>query len=163
MYEIHNNGGRPYKIKIKGKNIDIYSNDLPVNIHISLKNVDKIFIGKSILNEMTRFSGGYGKKFDGNTIIIKPTKTNSYLYLGGNDIVSFTTKYEIVKYFSPIGNNDVPYPYAIDTKNNYYLLAENIMFPGNLINEENPYDPYDTYYNMTKKEKKHTKKISGFK
>ena len=35
----------------------------------------KVFIGKSVKNEMTKFSGGYGKYFDGNSILLNISKT----------------------------------------------------------------------------------------
>jgi hypothetical protein len=45
----------------------------------------------------------------------------NYTFIGGG-VTSFITQALIVKYESPIGNNDVPYPYAID-----YLMIEGIM------------------------------------
>ena len=71
---------------------------------------------------MTKFSGGYGKFFDGNSILLKLSK-NKYVYIG-SVIYSFTSYNEITTFISPVGNSDVPYPYAIDEKNNYYLLLE---------------------------------------
>ena len=99
----------------------------------------KIFIGKSPKNKMTEFSGGHGKYFDGNTILVKIDE-NKYIYIGGV-IYSFTTDYEITKFISPVGNNDVPYPYAIDIKNNYYIMLDaTIMSVNHKI--DNPYDYY---------------------
>ena len=71
---------------------------------------------------MTKFSLGYGEKFDGNSILLKLSK-NKYVYIGSL-IYSFNAYNEITTFISPVGNNDVPYPYAIDEKNNYYLLSE---------------------------------------
>ena len=55
------------------------------------KNVKQIFIGKSSSqSEMARWSGGYGKKFDGNSILIE-IKDKQYCYIG--DLINeFTTK-----------------------------------------------------------------------
>ena len=41
-----------------------------------------------------------------------------------------------------VGNNDVPYPYAIDSKMNYYLMIENAK----LKIPSNHEDPYKYYY-----------------
>ncbi len=110
--------------------------------------IRKIFIGKSPLTEQTKFSGGYGPKFDGNTILVNvnPDKGGSgyeYICINSN-IFKFTTEYPIIKYVSPVGNSDVPYHYAIDSKGQYYLLLENVIVqnvPSKFMNE-----PYDYYY-----------------
>lgn len=66
-------------------------------------------------------------------------------------IYSFISKSPIDFYISPVGNNDVPYPVARDTQNNFYLLIEKIAVykPKNSSIDWN-YDPdeiYTTYYN----------------
>ena len=73
----------------------------------------EIFIGKSPLNIMTKFSGGYGAKWDGNSILLRIGNNDElkYVYLGTN-ISEFTTDEKITKYVSSVGNNCVPYPYA---------------------------------------------------
>ena len=61
------------------------------------------------------------------------------------NIFEFTTKRRITQYSSPVGNNDVPYPYAIDNGGRYYLLTENcsIMIPYCTKAKD---DPYSYYY-----------------
>jgi hypothetical protein len=81
----------------------------------------KVFIGKSIKNERTTFSGGYGKYFDGNSILLNLSK-NKYVYIG-ESIYSFETKNDkILEYHSPVGNSDVPYPVAVGEKYVYFLI-----------------------------------------
>lgn len=107
----------------------------------------KIFIGKSPRNKWTEFSGGYGNEFDGNTILLE-TNDNEYVFIG-SEVFSFKTKGEIVDYISIVGNNDVPYPYAIDEFKNIYLLIENVIILHTDISQERmkEYDnPYDYYY-----------------
>lgn len=152
-YLIHDNGGRPFKVVIKYSDVSIYKensyNDTTDEIIysikpiIDLKNVSNIFIGKSTENEMTKFSGGYGAQFDGNSILVY-IKDNEYIYIG-SEILSFFSFAEIIDYKSPVGNSDVPYPYAIDTDNNYYLMIEDVV-----INKKNNEfeEPYDYYYNL---------------
>ena len=167
-YLIHDNGGRPFKIVIKDNNVSIFkkknydetTNDIiyskkPI---INLINIDDIFIGKSPKNEMTIFSGGYGKNFDGNSILVH-IKNNEYIYIG-SEIFSFNSFAEIIYYYSPVGNSDVPYPYAIDKKNNYYLMIEDVVI--NKISNSFD-DPYNYYYNLDLLPKKiNGKQIKSF-
>jgi len=86
-------------------------------------NAKKVFIGKSPTIQMTKFSGGIGKSFDGNTILLH---IGEYKYaMIAEPIKIFTTnKDEITHYISPIGNNDVPYQFAIGKKYFYKLYDE---------------------------------------
>lgn len=143
-YLIHHNGSRPYKVVIdKDKNVKVYkykSENEYEDKEFKTFKPRKIFIGKSPKNKMTIFSGGHGKKFDGNSILLQMTK-NFYVYIG-SEIFSFKTDSEIIDYVSPVGNNDVPYPYAIDANDYYYLMIEKIK-----IKVPEQYDDcYDYYY-----------------
>lgn len=104
----------------------------------------KIFIGESPLNEMTEFSAGHGPDFDGNSILLK-MDTNEYIFIC-DMIFSFKSKHEIITFVSPVGNNDVPYPYAIDTENNYYFLAEHER--NGVLKTTTDGDPYHYYYDV---------------
>ena len=101
---------------------------------------------------MTKFSGGHGKKFDGNSILLN-ISNNKYIYIC--DIIQeFTSYSKIIKFVSPVGNNDVPYPYAVDDKNNTYLFSENLCINNkthnNKFNINKKYDnPYDYYYDIS--------------
>lgn len=164
-YLIHDNGGRPFKVTIKGKKAFIsvicdYSGENGSDVYepiicrtlgplefsfikefIGLDNYDKIRIGKAI----TRYKPTLRSKTKGNSILfqVKSDKLNlkKYIYVG-SEIYSFYTNELIDKYYSPIGNNDVPYPYAI-SKNNVYLMVEK-----KVLNREKVYlpDPYQQYY-----------------
>lgn len=118
---------------------------------------EKIYIGKSPINKTTKFSGGSGKDFDGNSFLLK-LKDLEYVYIGER-IYSFIAYDEIIRYISPVGGNDVPYPWAVDKDNNYYLMLENIIMtkrPKNI-------DPYEYYYKNSKINEKYywfKKKIS---
>ncbi len=92
----------------------------------------EVFIGKSPGNPNTR----YGPEFDGNTILVRVTE-NHYLFVGGT-LRRFATDSPIVKYVSEVGNNDVPYPYAVDAEGKYYLLIEDAVVR-DVADPENPY------------------------
>lgn len=144
-YFIHDNGGRPFKVHIN-KNINVYKyldiDDYSKKPVLFIKDFINFFIGKSPLNSITESSGGFGKDFDGNTILVH-TKEDEYIYIG-ESIFKFYSFSPIIDYVSPVGNNDVPYPYAIDKEGNYYLMIEDIVINKTIDGD----DPYDYYYNM---------------
>jgi hypothetical protein len=162
IYHIHDNGGRPFQCVIEGEHtfhihtqiIDeekqkiTYQKKPAITLH-----PNKIFIGKSPKNKMTEFSGGYGKEFDGNSILLE-MKNNEYIEVGYT-IWSFDAKDKIVEYYSPVGNNDVPYPYAVDKSGNIYIIPENVIIMHNPDVEErmkeydNPIDYYYEYQHIT--------------
>ena len=154
-YFTHANGARPYKVVIvNDTQVRVYSSSdynqesydkLTLNIK-----PQQIFIGKSILNKMTNFSGGYGDYFDGNSILLKINDTSCF-YVGEN-IKLFHSLNPIISYHSPGGNNDVPYPYAVDSDNNYYLMIENVIVKSTpqLQNYlDNDKIPYEYYYDAS--------------
>ena len=83
------------------------------------------FIGKSLLCDMTEFSGARDKEvFDGNNILLEIGIENNkhrYVYIGGDMVCSFLTNDKIYKYISNMGNNLSPYSIAIGWENIYYL------------------------------------------
>ncbi|AYV80574.1 MAG: hypothetical protein Harvfovirus3_19 [Harvfovirus sp.] len=52
---------------------------------------------------MTKFTGGYGPEYDGNTILLHIDK-NNYVIIGP-DIYSFRAFDEIIKFASPLANS----------------------------------------------------------
>lgn len=158
-YYTHDNGGRPFKVVIKDKKkVYVYKykkydettdTDLYSEKSIKYEKKDyfkfkKIYIGKSPKNKSTILSGGYGPKFTGNSILLQITK-NDYLFIG-NKIFSFISKAEIKNFVSPVGNSDVPYPYAIDTDGRYYLMIEAVILDKITNIKKYNNDPYEFYY-----------------
>lgn len=163
-YYIHDNGGRPFKVIVdnnkKIATIFINTDYKGIYDHFIDLSFKKIFIGNSPSIEMTKFSAGYGKQFNGNSILLH-INDNKYMYIG-DTIYKFKTKNKIVKYVSPVGNNDVPYPYAIDDKQNYYLMIEHVIIT-NSYNELSDYEePYEYYYNMNHIDKQAFNNINVF-
>ena len=183
-YFIHNNFSKPYKVIVKDDSVSIYqeitnysfsTNNSDVSVSnpkvvyskkplMNFENVKKIFIGKSLKNEMTTSSGSYGSKFDGNSILVN-VKADDYIYIG-HDIFSFKSFSEIIHYESPVGNNYVPYPYAIDIKNNYYLMIEDVVLINDTMKPKDKEQPYWYYYDLSssieKKIKIKEQPIKGF-
>ena len=152
-YQTSYNGGNPYVVKKSKKSKKCKNckkskeNYLAVIDNYSERNVlqisaDQVWIGKSPQTPTTEMGGGYGDYWDGNTILVRVTE-NRYVFIG-HFVFSFVTDKPILKYVSEVGNNEVPYPYAVDTENTFYLMAEKIK----LSIPEGPYrtDPYGYHY-----------------
>lgn len=90
----------------------------------------------------------HGEKYLGNTILLQVSPLR-YIFITPGYISKFSTRSEIVDYVSDIGNNSVPYPYAVDKKQNYYLIVENAI----LKNIPDLEDPYKYYYEQENPEK----------
>jgi len=154
-YQIHDNGGRPFLVETNNTTGSVYvykridgDDEIKFSVDPILSfDAKHIFIGKSPLNKMTKFSGGHGKRFDGNTILIQ-IDDKEYVYIG-EQIYKFKSYGKIVKYESPVGNNDVPYPYAIDEIGKTYLMIEDVVLYNYKKNSvyDNPYDYY-YHYNL---------------
>lgn len=112
---------------------------------VPLTRYERVFVGESPKNKMTLYSGGYGRKWDGNTILFD-IGNNKYLWIG-EKIMEFETDVPIKFFVSPVGNSCVPYPYAVDERNIVYLLVENVKltkYPFNL--EEVWEEKYNTWF-----------------
>ena len=130
-YLTHDNGGRPFKIVVNNKNVNIYKlpedynytnntankKDYTVLIK-SYKNIKQIFIGKSIKGDDANGNNKFGL---GNSILLE-ISNNKYVFIG-ETIYEFSTYSPIIEFFSMIGGNDVPYPLAL-TKDNVYFLID---------------------------------------
>ena len=142
LYFILDNGLKPFLVIIRNKDVYIYKqNDKwkdfdkynanliktpydKENFNILVKhykNVNEILIGNSPTIPMTEYSGAYGRQWYGNSILLN-IKGKIYVYIG-EDIFSFTAFDDIKKFVSPVGNNGVPYPYAIDIDDRYYIFT----------------------------------------
>ena len=88
-------------------------------------------------------------EFDGNTILLE-FEDNEYVYNSGCEITKFKTNDKIVDYISLIGNNVIPYTFAIGEKCTYFIskhykFIENYKIEeGTLLNAtNNSLDPFD--------------------
>ncbi len=151
-YYIHDNGGRPFEVIINSKKEvfvykrskkDVENNDyeaydkLPYDIFIVKFKPKEIHIGK--------YNGAFGL---GNSILLDMGQ-NKFVCITGT-IFEFTLENgdEFVKYFSQIGNSDVPYPILLG-KNNFYSMIEKTYasrsyFPSTWKNSD--YENGHTYY-----------------
>ena len=109
-----------------------------------------IFIGKSKTCPMTEFSGANDSPdYDGNTLLLE-FEDNEYVYISGLEIFKFKTDDKIIDYISLMGNNMIPYTFAVGEKYTYFLYDRYKFFEndkieeGTLLNATNgSFDPYD--------------------
>ena len=91
--------------------------------------------------------------FDGNTILLE-VEDEKYVYISGLEIFEFRTDDKILDYKSLMGNNMIPYTFAIGEKYTYfksthYKFIENDKIEeGTLLNpSSDSLDPYDYHLN----------------
>lgn len=150
-YDIHNNGFVPFIVNVspKTKTIKVFENKLNKKIVLDIK-YKNIFIGDNLLNDSKYKKKGKGS--EGNSILVEVSKHN-YIYIG-SEIYSFETNEDIKSYYSPIGNADVPYPYAFGDKLAYFMLDKKTV-PCELINsKKDGYGQFYGYINMNESIKK---------
>lgn len=100
-------------------------------LFITIDSPHEVFVGKSYPNYL---SMEFGEEYDGNAMLIKPTKDLEYIFIGIK-ILTFKTDEPITHFISNIGNNDVPYTYAI-SKSKIYLLTEDKIIETKEIGHE---------------------------
>jgi len=112
-YGIHDNGGIPFVVHVTKKTkVEVINNE-----------GELVF---STENALRVLPGNAKKKADkGNTVLIE-LPDNKYVYIGGRHIKQFSLIKgdRILRYESPLGNNDVSYPFAIGREYVYYMEAQ---------------------------------------
>lgn len=155
----HDNGGRPFRIKINKNKVEVYKLDVTIFDRDDFDEDDfecnrekyydllfkicskRIFVGEDVYRD-----------FRGNSILLKLSK-NQYMHIGSN-IFKFKTDAPIVEYYSPVGNSDVPYPWAVDSEGRCYLMIEGKILLTIIDDVSNPeFEPYDKYYSNCKGER----------
>jgi hypothetical protein len=136
VYNIKHNIGNDYYYNNNNNNTKYY-NDNPILTY----NYDDIFIGDHE-NNLENYSGNSL----GNSILIG-LGANIYVCVG-MQITVFKSLAKIINYFSPIGNNCVPYPYCIDESGNAYCMSSNIVAQEYYLDEHNKNSQF-CGYNVT--------------
>lgn len=172
-YFTHDNGGRPFIVYISPKQISVYREvqnkyyvretdrdrennhkDAWLYIeHVVTKDYLKVWIGESISNKTTTFVCTDNDEFHGSCILVK-TGPSRYLFIG-EGVCEFSTDEEIDIFYAPVGNNDVPYSYAIGKKY-VYFMREMIKVPISAFKEfteEVQRNAYDSFYEDNLEEK----------
>lgn len=173
----HDNGGRPFKVVINPEKriAEIFKYDYeelmkqgitqPAKRHYTVPvfslRFTKVWVGASPKIPMTIYSKGYGPQFRGNSFVFR-TGTDKYVYVG-EMIYEFRTKEELITFVSPVGNNDVPYPFMIGKTNVYFFLEKKIVARKNFpvtITDTSRMDLYEYLYREIPDTQKRNMRIS---
>jgi len=119
-YTIHDNGGRPFVVDVYPHRIAIIrlndSGDRGEVVYES--EYERVWVGDNLLSLPNHAPRGTSK---GNTLLVQ-ISAQTYLFIG-HEVYRFSLRRdEIIEYYSPIGNSDVPYPYAIGGEYCYFFL-----------------------------------------
>lgn len=119
-YVITDNGAKPWIVEDfpKEKKAIIYRNHGD-NVD-SIVDPVKVTEFKYLALWPSSDSSAFGDWKKGNTVLIQKSKSTFVLVYRA--VSEFKILDEPVKFMSPIGNNDVPYPYLIGTKYVYFLV-----------------------------------------
>jgi hypothetical protein len=102
---------------------------------------DTVFVGKK--SPKGGYDGLKPKEAEGNSILLQ--LGSKYLYIG-SELFEFTPVKgdTIEKYYSDIGNSDVPYPYAVG-KTHMYMLLDKVAVEKSFFDmKQNIYQQYYT-------------------
>ncbi len=133
-YIIKYNYSEPYKVLINGTHAQVLkAQDHEIYKLILEQDFVQVFIGKSESD---------GSEYDGNTILIQESEY-SYVWIGDR-IIRFMAYEQIIEYKSPLGPNEVPYPWAVDSRGWVYLFLEDVVMtnPGDSVKLSRPYEYY---------------------
>ena len=128
-YDIHDNGGRPFRVFVNGNKVSIYKDtnagtfNEEANYSELVKEltVKKVYVGKSTGESAGGdHSDSKAKMFTGNSLLLH-ISGNRYVYIGSS-IYEFQMDDTVDKYFSMVGHSDVPYPVLLGTENVYFML-----------------------------------------
>jgi len=148
-YKIHDNGGMPFVVALAKNEATVYSQtyDEEKKKYVKEKELLSVPYTRAFIGDNKLGVNGYVQKgkYKGNTILLHLDK-NDYIFIGG-EILKFKTTDSacIMDYFSPVGNSDVPYPYAI-SETKVYLLDEKVALPVEMIDVKK--DAYEQYYRL---------------
>ncbi len=152
-YFIHDNGGRPFRVEIQGNEVTVFQNmdtyKLVDGKFTTVSNPEKkikqftttnIFVGKK--SPQGGYDGLKPKEAEGNSILLKVG--SKYVYIG-SEIYEWTPVKgdTIEKYYSDIGNSDVPYPYTIG-KTHIYIMLDKVAVEKSFFDMKD--DIYQQYY-----------------
>ena len=125
---IRHNYSEPFKVILRDNLIAIRKRTNNDNyepyLSLTLEN-KRVFLPEVHNATPTRFLQPTTPDTEGNSVLVQ-LAPRVYLFIGLR-IYIFKTTDEIVHFYSPIGNNDVPYPWAVGTQNTYLLIEEGLM------------------------------------
>jgi len=132
MYDVHDNGNRPFRVEVDGKKVSIYKGTIPKGMtkfnYVSLEyttlvktlTVSAVHVGESTCDKSAYLPDACGKWATGNSILLH-IGGHKYMFVG-QEIYEFTMEDDFEAFYSIVGNNDVPYPITLGSKYVYLML-----------------------------------------
>ena len=139
VYEIHHNHARPYRVAVHGNTVTAYGNNISHDWECR-----RVMLGAS--EETVEWADWTGPECLGNTILLE-IADRRYILISDR-IYQFSTEDWINYFASPIGNNDVPYPYAIGDIYSYILTDMKRAITADLPEASTPYKEYIREHNL---------------
>jgi hypothetical protein len=144
-YDIHDNGGRPFRVFVDGSTVSIYRGTVNDDDTYDYDKLIRTVKAKKV------YLGGKKKEL-GNSILLHLTG-NKYMHIGC-EIYEFEMEDSVDTYFSIVGNSDVPYPVLLGTEYVYFMLeSEHCYVPRELFStsmtKADWEDAYQRYYGYT--------------
>lgn len=122
-YDIHDNGGRPFRVFVDGSTVSIYRGTLKDDEPYDFNKGDTYDYDKLIRSVKVKEVYLGGKKSElGNSILLH-LDGKKYMHIGC-EIYEFQMDDSVDSYFSIVGNSDVPYPVILGTEYVYFMLEE---------------------------------------
>lgn len=145
-YKIQDNGGIPFIVDVTRNNIKVYLTNFSADC---TKNSKTIMIGEFIDYKkiFVSIDASVTTKFDGVSLLIQLDDTK-YVFIG-TSIYEFKSNEQIIKFYSKMGNNDVPYSWGL-TENIVYFFEDQSFIKSSEIWRFMPAysDPYMFLYGM---------------
>ena len=126
-FATHDNHERPYEVEVAGPRVTVRRSD---------GHAPPLWDGRAFRVFVDE------RPFGDNTVLFE-LGDGTCMFVGGC-VSHFRPLAPICEYASPLGNNDVPYPYAVDADGRYYLLIEDARL--DVVPEEFRFRPYTWYY-----------------
>ena len=148
--EVHCNYSRPFTIEytVSHKEATIYKNKYEGETLVRDRKViaidyKKIYLG----DDPHHFSPVWEDQMLGNSVLFH-LDSGEYIYVGRN-VMRFNLLEgdKFVEYNSPVGNNDVPYPYIVGKTHVYFLIEDTVVSVDDIDLKR---DPYGQLYGHTK-------------
>lgn len=136
-YRIQDNGGRPFNVIHKKKNVTIIKKSSKTVV-MKYKNVKRVLPGEE-----------HDEEYIGNSVLVD-LGDNKYVWIGWN-IYEFTTpdQKKIKRFYSQMGNSNVPYPVAVSKTNVYFMLDHVYVPKSDFVNYDDWYDAYSYFFGHT--------------
>ncbi len=140
-YLTSDNGGRPFKVCLDGARFRVFKDGR------YLRDEDGEGEGDRYAEEVLRPTPYTEAFVEKSSLLFAVGKPGSARYVFvGDRVIGFKTAAPVVRFASPVGNSDVPYPFAIDLTGAIYLLAYGVALAAPPYPKGVAADPYRFYH-----------------